>query len=73
MVEPERLEAREDPDDIDQRIQPPELVQLHLFDRHAMDLGLDPGEALEDRHRGAAEGVVDAAFGQETVEGGIGA
>ena len=47
----EPLEAVHGADDVDDRVERADLVQVDLLDRHAVDRGLRLGEPLEQLHR----------------------
>ena len=48
------LEREHGADDVDDRVEGADLVQVHLLDRHLMDGGLGLGQPLEQRLRAVA-------------------
>ena len=56
LVHAEPFEAKHGADDVDDRVESTDFVQVHLLDRHVMNRGLDFGQALEQRFRAIAAG-----------------
>ncbi len=47
LVDPEHLERRRRPDDVDDGVVPADLVEVHLVDRTAVQRRLDAGQGAE--------------------------